>query len=142
MEKKRPLKRREVISEISKEADVRIDVVEDVLEAFGNIAIEEIANKGSFSIKSVLSVTSSEWGAYTAGKDYKVPKHRRLLVRISRPLRELHKRKVANPDLEITRNNWREVLGDWLKPNQKTETQQKQTDPNDYNPFLDDDDDE
>lgn len=102
--------RNELVSAISKDADVRADVVKDVIDSFINVAIEEIANKGTFNINNFVKISSYKWAGYTAGRGYEVPEHRRLSVKLAASVRNLFKLKNDDPELEITRSNWRDVL--------------------------------
>lgn len=151
--------RNELVSAISKDADVRVDVVKDVLDSFINVAIEEIANKGTFNIKNFVKISSYPWAGYTAGRGYEVPKHYRLSVKLAASVRNLFKLKNEDPELEITRSNWRDVLRKveeetvrtGVSPNpavngKVTEAGKKadqapaeSEDDDDFNPILDDD---
>lgn len=102
--------RSELINAVSKDADVRPDVVRDVLASFTNVAVEEIVNRGAFQLDNLLRIATAEWKGYTAGGGRKIPAHNRLSVKLSETLRALFKHHQENPDVTIDRETWREVL--------------------------------
>ena len=50
------LRKSNLVQAISNDADVRADVVRDVLNALTDIAVEEIVNNGRFIFPSVFSI--------------------------------------------------------------------------------------
>lgn len=136
------LKKEIIVRQIAKDLYLREDVVEEVLDRFVDIAIEEIVNKGEFRVHRLLSVSVSDYKAYRAGKG-DVPAHQRLRVRLSDGIHSLFKLRMGkfNGDTStITRDNWRDFLGSNL---QKKRTLNKALSPNSnedlYNPLLDED---
>lgn len=136
--------RDELIKQIAKDLYLRRDVVEDVLESFTNLMVEEIVNQGEFRIKNILTVDSAEWGSYSLdGKT--IPAHSRLKVRLSSKLKKLFK-KYGPGSVEhgtLTRNNWTE-----LDTTVETKNNEKKISPSNVagesdhelvNPFIDDD---
>lgn len=103
--------RRELISKISKHTDIRADVVEEVLQGFLDVAVEEIVNKGEFGVRDLFSVSSHEWSEYSIG-DKKIDSHDRLKIRVSTKIRNLWKLRNSSEeyrDKYITKDNWRKV---------------------------------
>lgn len=103
--------RRTLISRISKHTDIRSDVVEEVLEGFLDVAVEEIIEKGEFGFKDLFSISSHAWGEYSIG-DKKIESHSRLKIRISTKIRNLWKLKNSSEEYSknyITKDNWKNV---------------------------------
>lgn len=134
-----------LINEISHSANVRPDVVREVVNSLTDIAVEEIVNNGSFQLDNLVSFKSSEWAGYTAGGGRAIPKHTRLSVKISSGLRKLYKAKASDSSEVITRSNWREKLKDLTPPRNSTSepvssVPKKTSEPvedDDFNPILD-----
>lgn len=100
----------ELVRAISENADVRPDVVRDVLSAFTNIAVEEIVNRGALQMDNLFRISNSEWAGYTAGGGREIPTHTRLSVKLPETLRTLYKHHKDSPDVVIDRDTWRDVL--------------------------------
>ena len=145
--------RAELVRALSEDADVRPDVVRDVLAAFTNIAVSEIVNRGAFQMDNLFRIASSEWAGYTAGGGHKIPPHSRLSVKLPETLRTLYKYHNDNPEIEIGRDNWRPILKELMDakrsklpgekgtpiPRKSTSTPVDEVSPDDFNPILDDD---
>lgn len=108
----KPMTRRALVREISKGTLVKPDAVEDVLDRFIDIAIEEIANKGVFSMENFFSIYPVQFKGYKlAGKE--IPDHERLRVKLSKKIRDLRKLKLGELEDEdgiIGRDNWRKAF--------------------------------
>lgn len=103
------LRKELIVRQIAKDLYLREDVVEEVLDRFVDIAVEEIVAKGEFKVHRLLSVSTTDYKGYQAGKGA-VPAHKRLRIRLSEGVHRLFKLTQANPSLEVTRDNWKTVL--------------------------------
>lgn len=130
----KPMGRQRLVSEVSKDADVMVEVVDDVLESLVNVIVEEIVNNGTFRLGNVFTIDSSSWKAYKGGLD-DVPDMRRLKVRISSDLRKLYRLKQADESVVIDRTNWRQMVKDEVRAPKASDT-----DPGFFNPMLEEDD--
>lgn len=148
----------DLVRAISENADVRPDVVRDVLSAFTSVAVEEIVNRGAFQMDNLFRISSSEWAGYTAGGGRKIPTHTRLSVKLPETLRTLFKHRKENPDAVIDRENWRDVLKGLMNVRRAVRTNPQPrvgestvdapsssrppaaSSDDDFNPILDDDD--
>lgn len=119
--------KRELISKVSQHTKLNNAAVELVIEGLIDVAVEEIVNKGEFSIIELFSVTSKDWNkSYSINGNEKVPSRPRLIVKLSRRLRHLWKIRLDDLDGAtdvITKDNWREVNKATVK--KKTPTQTK-----------------
>lgn len=103
------LRKSDLVQAISNDADVRADVVRDVLNALTDIAVEEIVNNGRFIFPSVFSIRPYASTGYT-NKFGEIPPHRRIRGRLSPGLLDLFRYSEDNEDFIVTRNNWRDLL--------------------------------
>lgn len=140
------LKRKQIIQKVSKRADVRIDVTRDVINAFIDVAIEEIVNNKYFCLTNVLTVSQSGTKkGYTTSDGRRIRDHTILRVRITPSLRSLHRLKERFPEVDITMDNWRKYAyrGGGAHPDIVRELEQSSVtsppEPNDsfVNPFID-----
>lgn len=106
----KPMKYGELIDEISRHCDVRIDVVREVMDAFVDVAVEQIVNNGKFTVPRLFRVKRFlHSGSDSQALGLKeVPERYRLSVSLSGTLRNIAKRAQDYPDLVIDRNNWRD----------------------------------
>lgn len=150
------LTRRELISKISQHTNIRKDAVEQVIDGLIDVAVEEIVNDGEFNLIELFSVTSKEWKkSYSINNSKDVPSRPRLIIKISRRVRDLWKLRIDMFNGEkgvITKDNWREAnkhvleskkaarkpLNESIKNPKIKENPPIETEA--YNPFLDDED--
>lgn len=147
------LSKDDLIRTISAESHVRRDVVALVLEKLTDIAIEEIANKGTFRLENLFTVTEHEVKNLVVPKGRGVtggviPSTTRLSTKLSNTVRKLYKLQKefpASPGL-VNRDSWRDALkwreeGNHGPARQRLETEKKSPKTYDlHNPFLDEDD--
>lgn len=148
------LTRRELISKVSQHTNIRNDAVEQVINGLVDVAVEEIINDGEFNIIELFSVTSKEWNkSYSINNAEEVPSRPRLIIKISKRLRELWKFRIDILKGEkgvITKDNWRDAHKHLLKQEKSLKRANKSSadkeqpkveapKTEDYNPFLDDD---
>lgn len=128
--------KKDMVEEIAKDTFLSRNVVEDVINRYTDILIDEIVNEGNVKIPRLFSVTSRVWKSnlQAQGKP-----RRRLTVRMNRRLRELFKRFGPDSNLfgYLNKDNWRLLQESKVSDLPKEENNQKI-----YNPILDDDDDE
>lgn len=134
-------KKRELAKNISHHTDIRLDVVEIILNGAIDVIMEEIVNEGEFEIKQLFTVSNAEWGSYTINGTQKVPKHFRLKIALNRAVKTLWKTRHSRFNGEkghITKDNWRDILRSTQPENSKKVVENLE---DNYNPFLDDDED-
>lgn len=106
------MKREKIVRQIAQDLYLREDVVDEVLERWTDIAVEEIVNTGEFRFYRLFHVTSMKYKAYEGGMGH-VPAHWRLKIKLSEGVRRLFKMrfsKFSGEDGHITRDNWRDYL--------------------------------
>lgn len=128
-----------MVKQIAKDLYLQEEVVEAVLERFIDHSVEEIVNKGEFKVHRLLSISTVAYRGYKAGKG-EVPDHNRLKIRLSEGIHRLFKMRESDPNLEVTRDNWRGLLST-LTPvrKQKPDSLGKNSEDVISNPFLDED---
>ena len=128
-----------LVRRIAKDLFLREDVVEEVLDRFMDLAVEEIVTEGEFKLHRLFSVGSVAYKAYEAGKGT-VPAHRRLRIRLSEGVQYLFKARQANPNLVVTADNWRQLLTDRSTPEKAEAEPLDSSQAGDlYNPLIDED---
>lgn len=150
------LTRRELIAKISQHTNIRKDAVEQVVDGLIDVAVEEIVNDGEFNIIELFSITSKDWNkSYSINNSKEVPSRPRLIIKLSRRVRDLWKMRIDMFKGEkgvITKDNWRDAnkhvieskkaarkpLSDSTKNDKSIEKSQDEQE--DYNPFLDNED--
>mgnify|MGYP001096088117 CR=1 FL=1 len=116
------LNKDKMVKQIAKDLFLREELVQEVLDKFVDIAIEEIVNEGDFQIHRLFSIVSREYKGYENSKG-RIPATRRLSIRLSSGVHKLY-RFSLKPDndyekYDINRNNWREFLST-IESNEKT----------------------
>lgn len=151
------LTRRELISKISQHTNIRKDAVEEVVNGLVDVAVEEIINDGEFNIIELFSITSKDWKkSYSINGETEVPNRPRLIIKLSRRVRDLWKMRIDVLKGEkgvITKDNWRDaskylienkksLKSDLNEPKtaNKPAAEKEQKDKDNYNPFIDDED--
>lgn len=127
--------KKKLASRISIHTNVRTDIVEEILDGFIDIVVEDVVNKGEFVLTELFTITSKEWKSST----YEKKPHRRLVIKISHRINELWKMRhnIFNGSTEvINRNNWKQIYYDNAKRYDKNSTEVL----DENNPFLSDDD--
>ena len=136
------LKKEFIVRQISKDLYLREDIVEEVLDRFVDIAVDEIVNTGEFRIHRLLSVSTADYKAYQAGKGT-VPAHKRLKIRLSDGVNRLFKHRMNKLDGAvgvINRDTWRDFLSEEVSKRDSTpEVLENNINEDLYNPLLDDD---
>lgn len=122
-------KHRLLVDEIADHANIRRDVVEDVLDGFYDIMVERLINEREFLIKEILSVRAVE-----TKNGIRPELHLQFRAKIALGLKRLLQRTEQDPELRVDRHNWRE-LSAALRPSGKREA-----DSMDLSDFLRDDD--
>lgn len=131
----------EIITKLSKDLMIRRDVVEDVINKYTDVIVEEIVNKGEFHITNVLSISSSSWKGYQLdGKE--IPPHYRLTVRLSKKIKSLFKAfgPYSNDHGVLTRDNWSKLITKEVVDKYEDYRKNKYSISSE-NPFLNDDED-
>lgn len=154
LETQKSLSSRELYAEISARTDVRIDIVEEIVNTLTDIAVEEIVNKESFKLRRLITFTAHDVEYTEAGMGI-APKTRRLVARVSSHVREIRRRflKTSTDDL-LSYDELTELPAPVAtpKPPRKIAPSPRSSEPvtpvpssdseGDWNPILDDDDDE
>ena len=122
-------KHRLLIDEIADHANIRRDVVEDVLDGFYDIMVERLINEREFLIKEILSIRAVE-----SKNGIRPELHLQFRAKIALGLKRLLQRTEQEPDLRVDRHNWRD-LSAALRPSAK-----QRADSMDLSEFLRDDD--
>lgn len=105
------LSKKEIIKEISSHTNIKEQIVKSVYEGFVDVALAEIANKGTFEIHELFKVSATEVNSNLAesGKTY------RLTSRISAKLRRLFKLIKRGEVPKVDAHNVKERLRDFDK---------------------------
>lgn len=121
----------DLITEISRDVQIKREVVKIILESFINIAIREIVTKGDFLLKDLFSVKTAKWKGYEAGNGQTVPDHTRLRIKISDKVRRLYKyqQKAKAP---INQHNWQTALSFYDQKAQEEKNNNNKTTVDDY----------
>lgn len=130
--------KKEMISEISNELNIRSEVVEVVLNKFIDVTIEKIVNNEEFSLMNVFSVSSHREGnavipanPHSGTESKKIVNRKKLRSRLSRTLRTLYRLQNDQfPDKPyiVNRNNWRDALK-WVQEGNKAQSKTTQKEP-------------
>lgn len=122
-------KHRALVDEVADHANVRRDVVEDVLNGFYDIMAERLLNERRFEITEILSVQ-----AVSTKNGIRPEPHLQFRAKVAFGLRKLLQRTEEEPDLRVDRYNWKE-LARALKPSTRRKPRAME-----LNDFLRDDD--
>lgn len=141
--------KRDLVQRVARHVNIRVDVVEDVLNGLIDVSMEEVVNKGEFGISDLFMVEARDWAGYKVG-DSVVPSRPRLVVTLAKKVKALWKFRWDVLDGEtgiINKDNWRDVpIYEKSKNISKNSTRKpsaasiRNIQNEDYNPFLDDDD--
>lgn len=112
--KKKFMTSKELVRAVSDVADVRADVVEDVINALKDVAMEEIVNKGKFRLHGLFSIKSAYYKGFQSPMG-KIEGGSRLIGSVSNMARSMFKLHADKPHLSITRENWRERWDEYIK---------------------------
>lgn len=133
--KKKFMTSKELVRAVSDKADVRSDVVEDVISALKDVAMEEIVNTGRFRLHGLFSIKSAYYKGFNSPMG-KIEGGSRLIGSVSNMARSMFKLHAEKPHLSITRDNWRERWDEYVK---KTEDSADTSAHNFLDDFLVDD---
>lgn len=122
---------RSLVDDVAAHANIRRDVVEDVLNGFYDIMAERLINEREFLLKDLISIH-----AVRTKNGIRPEPHLQFRAKISQGLRKLLQRTEEDPSLEVTRESWRSQIRA-LKGGPKS-TQK----PMELSDFLRDDDEE
>lgn len=116
---KKSFNREDLIKEISYETLVRESVVEEVLEKFVDIAVEQIVNEGSFSLRGLFSINEYETkgGKIVPGQSKPLEARKTLRVKLSTNIKNLYtlqQGRFSDKPFFINRDNWKSALS-WMK---------------------------
>lgn len=129
--------KKKIVSEIAEDLYLKDAVVEAVIDRFIDIAVEEVVQKGSFRIPFFLTVSTTEYRGFQAGKG-DVPPQKRLKVSISDGVRKLfHHQQSGATGATVTRDNWKSRISDLRGVKRGYSKGKSQSD---WNPLLDEDD--
>jgi len=107
-------KHRAIVDEVADHANVRRDVVEDVLNGFYDIMAERLLNERRFELTEILSVQ-----AVKTKNGIRPEPHLQFRAKIAFGIRKLLQRTEEEPELRVDRHNWRE-LARALNPSTKS----------------------
>lgn len=111
IDKEPMLSQRKLISKVSQRSKINPDTTRQVLNAFYDVMIAEIANRGKFRMTSILTIeTANRKESVTPLGVY--PATTYLKARMSKTVKYLFKRKTEYPEAVITPENWRLHLKD------------------------------
>lgn len=122
-------KHRSLIDEVADHANIRRDVVEDVLNGFYDILAERILNERKLVLTELLSIRT-----VVAKNGIKPEPHLQYRAKVAMGLRKLLQKMEEDPTFEVDRNSWREAVKS-MNPRAKGASGSM-----DLNDFLKDDD--
>lgn len=116
--------KKSLVSEIADDLNIRVEVVEAILERFTDIAIEKIVNDEGFTLMNVFSVNPHDEGKLVIpeSSNGEVPSQvvegrKKIHSRLSRNVRALYRLqndKFPDKPNIVNRDNWRDALK-WAK---------------------------
>lgn len=136
--------KRDLVKAVSEHTNIRADIVEIILDGFVDVAVEDLMNKGEFSLQSLFNVKSHDWGEYTFGDGQVSPPKKRLKIRLAHKLHELWKIKekfFKDSPYAINRHNWKDIYRDYSTKRAKKVDKKESEELGYENPFLQDDND-
>ena len=96
---------RSLVDDVAAHANIRRDVVEDVLNGFYDIMAERLLNEREFLLKDLISIH-----AVRTKNGIRPEPHLQFRAKISQGLRKLLQRTEEDPSLEVTRESWRDQI--------------------------------
>ena len=97
-------KHRSLVDDVADHANIRRDVVEEVLNSFYDIAAERILNERKFVLNGLISI-----GTVVARNGIRPEPHLQFRAKVALGLRKLLQKMENDPSLKIDRNSWREA---------------------------------
>lgn len=98
-------KHRLLVDDVADRANIRRDVVEVVLDSLYDIMAERVLNEHKFILPGILSISS-----VTTRNGIRPEPHLQLRAKVARGLRKLLQKMEENPQLEVDRDNWKELI--------------------------------
>lgn len=97
-------RRENLLDDVADRANLRRDVVEDVLSAFFDIAAERLLNERRLILTDLLSV-----GTIRTKNGIRPEPHLQFRAKVALGMRKLLQRMEDDPSLVVDRNNWRDL---------------------------------
>lgn len=102
------MSRDELVRDVARHTDVRVDVVRLVIDGMVDVAAASIINDGVFTIRDLFRVDSHMWPASRSGLGMVVPASSRMVVGLSASIRRTRKVRLAT-GRPVTPATWRDV---------------------------------
>lgn len=122
-------KHRSLVDDVADQANIRRDVVEEVLDSFYDILAERILNERKLVLPGLISIST-----VVAKNGIRPEPHLQYRAKVAMGLRKLLRKMEDDPTLEIDRSSWREASRS-VTPRSKVKAPEM-----DLNDFLQDDD--
>lgn len=97
-------RRENLLDDVADRANLRRDVVEDVLSAFFDISAERLLNERRLILTDLLSV-----GVIRTKNGIRPEPHLQFRAKVALGMRKLLQRMEDEPELIVNRDNWREL---------------------------------